>query len=464
MASAVILLPFYIHYLTTETFGAFSILLAFSMLVQIVVTFSFDSSIYVHFHEYKHDPRKLSRFISSSFLFIVLIGICVALVLLATGHYAVSLIFKAGEISFYPYGLMAVFTGIFQAFFKVYNSLLQTQQKPTLFFRSNLLSFSLIAAGTILGLHLAPNSLLGPMGARLASAAVCGAWAFFRMAREFGFHFDYPLLRATFAFNFYSFIYQLQQWFMSYFDRILLSFFLPLADVGVYGFLMSCLVAIEFILNGLYNSFSPKVVALVTDQKQKGTTIELNRYYNGLTAIGMILVAGVVLTFPWLIENLISKPDYQKAVPYIPYAALIYLFRPMRLYFGIPFGILKYTKPLPVIYTFVAGLKIIVLIVLTRPLGLYGVIIASLASYWLEIVILYYAGKDRFAFSFNAFKLLIAPVSLVVMIVIMEPLIGNRLPLTLHAFYLLACLLLLGFAYKNEARLIDPLKILRNNR
>ncbi|MFO0267060.1 MAG: hypothetical protein ACK51D_08950, partial [Cyclobacteriaceae bacterium] len=64
MASAIILMPFYGKYLSAELFGALSVYFAFSLLVQIVVTYSFDASLYLNFHEYKHDPKLLATFIS----------------------------------------------------------------------------------------------------------------------------------------------------------------------------------------------------------------------------------------------------------------------------------------------------------------------------------------------------------------------------------------------------------------
>lgn len=461
MASAVILLPFYTLYLTTESFGAFSILLACSLFVQIVVTFSFDTSLYVHFHEYKNTPEKLSAFISSAFLFMVIIGVCTGIIFIAAGDFLLGLFMKGKSLTFYPYGFMAIVTGILLSFFKVYNSLMQTKQQPGLFFNSNLLAFSLIAIGTIAGLMTFPNSLLGPVGARLLSAVVCASWCFYRIIREFGVHFNYKLIRETFNFNFYAFVYQLQQWLMNYFDRILLLFFLPLSDVGVYGFLMGFLVAIEFVLNGLYSSFSPKVVSLIYDQKLKGSTVELNRYYNGLTAVAMLLATGCILFFPPLIETFIKKADYQKVIPYIPYGVLIYVLRPLRVYFGIPFGILKYTKPLPWIYFIVVIAKITLFILLVNHFGLYGAIISSLVSYALEIVLLYSNGKNRFDFTFNTLKLLIAPITLILLVLIAEPLIGITYPLGVHSLYFILCIVMLVLAYRNELRQIDPLKILR---
>ena len=93
MASAIILLPFYISFLPTQVYGALSLYLAFSLFVQILVAYSFDSSTYIHYHEYKADFSKLSSFISSAFVFMLLIGAGVGLVLVVLGDIMFDLIF-----------------------------------------------------------------------------------------------------------------------------------------------------------------------------------------------------------------------------------------------------------------------------------------------------------------------------------------------------------------------------------
>jgi O-antigen/teichoic acid export membrane protein len=425
----------------------------------VVVTFSFDTSIFIHFHEYKNAPQDRSRFISSSFIFIIAIGLCTAGLLLLVGDLVLTNFFKGKNISFYPYGLAAVGIGIFQSFLKVYNSLLQTRQQPELFFRSNLLAFSIIAVFSIIGLKMFPNSLIGPIGARFTSAFVCGTWCFYRIIREYGFHYDHQLIRATFSFNFFSFLYQLQQWTLSYFDRILLSFFLPLSQVGIYGAFMSCLALIEFILNGLHSSFSPKVVALVLDKKEREATPEVNRYYYGLTAVAMIMVAGTILVLPWAIEMFITKKDYRMAIAFIPFASLIYLFRSMRLYAGIPYGILKYNKPLPLIYLGVVAVKISLLMMFVRQYGLYAAIGASLVAYLLEILLLYIVGRSKYKYKFNSFKLLLAPVALMILIVTLETFFAKDFSILVHLLYVGASFLLLVWAFRNEMKLFKTINL-----
>ena len=187
---------------------------------------------------------------------------------------------------------------------------------------------------------------MGPVVGRLLAAFIAGIWVLARIFREFGFQYDFTWLRSSFGFNTYTFIYQILQWIINYFDRIVMLLVLSLADVGVYVFATQCLIVLELLMNGLHSSFYPKVVSAVMESPEKQSTLQINRYYHGLTAIIMLAVCIGVLLLPWAIETFVQKQSYQATIPYLPFLATIYFFRTMRLYFTVPYGILKYTKPL----------------------------------------------------------------------------------------------------------------------
>ncbi len=460
MASAIILLPFYIHYLPTDVYGALSLYLAFSLFVQIIVTYSFDSSAYIHYHDFKDDPEKLASFMSSAFIFMILIGAGVGIILVVLGDIIFKLIFEDPRISFYPFGIMSVLIGIFQSLSKVYNSILQSRERVVLFLRSNLFQFTLIAALTIGGLYFYPETLVGPIVGRLIAGIVVTGWVLYRVFNEFGLHFNYALLRSTFAFNHYSFLHQVQQWVINYFDRFLMLFFLPLSAIGIYDFALKCLIVIEFILNSLHNSFYPKVVSVISAQTSKGSTPELNRYYYGLTAVVMILVSSAIFMLPFLLDLFGNKQGYQGAVQYFPYIAITYLLRSMRHYFAVPYGILKYTKPLPFISFFIAVIKIGLMVLLIRKFGIYGVIASTLISAAIEIFMLKYVLSEKFDFQFNVFKIVIAPALLLGVVLIIEPLLSQDFPWVIHFFYLIVTGGFLLWVYRNELKLIKIPKIL----
>lgn len=454
MASAVLLLPFYIVNLSTADFGALSIFLAFSLLMQLIVTYSFDSSLYIHYHEFKNDKAKLSAFVSSAFVLMLLIGLGLSLIILPTGGIILSAIFSNKNFDFFPNGWLALGGGILQALFKVHSNLLQSREKPETFFWANLLLFAGIGGFTIAGLHFFPHSLIGPLGGRLLALGFGSLWVLARIFGEFGIHFDTKLLGSSFSFNFYSFIYQLQQWGINYFDRMLMVFYMPLASVGLYDFAIKCLVGVELFMNGLHSAVVPKVVKLLTAQETKGTTPEINRYYHGFVAVILLVVCASIWLVPVgidLVSSYLKHPEYIRSTDILPYIAVLFIARSIRLFFGLPYLILKYTKPLPVIYAVVSAVKIGGMVLLVKSLGVEGVVASTAASIIVEIFLLYYLAKDRFVFRFNVFKLLIAPAIILVGVVFSELTIHGYDNLR-HFMYCVSCVLILLIAYRYELK------------
>lgn len=452
MASAIILLPFYTLYLTTDNYGALALYLAFAVLIQVLTTYSFDTGIYVFFHEYKKDEQRLRRFVSSVFIFILLIGFALTVFFLLAGNLLFNLLLDQDDIDFFPFGLMAVLAGVFQSVFKVHSSLLQTSQRPVLFFWSNLLSFAIIAIGTLVGLKYYPQTLWGPIGGRMAAATISAIWVLIRVGWLYGFTFDRKLLRNSFSFNTPSFLYQLQQWSITYLDRFIMAlpfFQLPLSTIGVYDFAVKCMLAIEFVISGLYNSFYPRVIGMVMEQDRKQSTPEINRYYHGLVAAIMLLVCFAILAFYLAVDLGIIGEGYEESIRYLPLVGMVYLARAMRYYFTLPYGALKFSKPLPVIYMGVSMFKLLVILLLIRHFEVYAVITAALLSSLVEAYLLWRGVRDKFDFYFNKVKIIIAPLILAALIGISQQFFfwGS---LFNYTFYVIICLVILTVLYRRE--------------
>jgi O-antigen/teichoic acid export membrane protein len=465
MASAVILLPFYIRYLPMEVYGAFSVCLALSMLVQILVTYSLDTTLYVHYHEFKSEPQKLSAFISSSFIFILGLGVVVLLVFSLIGNLAFKLFSVDSDFSFYPYGLMSVGLGALQAVFRVHNNLLQIREKAEVYLISNVVTFVLIAVTTIVGLQMFPQTLAGPLGGRVITALIMGLWVLVRIFREFGVHMQSPWRYVSFSFNVYTFIYQVQQWTINYVDRFLILLFLPssstgasLSMVGVYDFALKCLVPIELILNGLNATINPQVVKIISSQVVKQATVEINRYFYGLVAVMMIMICVTVFAVPVGIDWFVSATRYGEALQYLPYLAVLFVFRAVRLYFVVPYSVLKQMRPLTLLNFVVAVLKIALMIWLVRIWYIEGIIMSAALAFMFELVLLRKFLLPYYQIQFNAFKLMIAPFLILLMIVCAEPWIPAGYGWLAHGVYAVVCALVLAVAYRNEWQHIPFMK------
>jgi O-antigen/teichoic acid export membrane protein len=343
----------------------------------------------------------------------------------------------------------------------VNSSLLQTQEKASTFLWFNLLSFSLIAILSIAGLLFFPNDLIGPVGGRFLATGITCLWVLIEIHRQFGLRFNFQFLKSTFSFNHPSLIYQIMQWFNNTYDRVLmLTLHLPLAQIGIYDFAAKCLSVVEFILVGFYNSFFPKVLGITALQREKKSTIEINRYYNGLTAVTILLVTISIFGLPIAIQSF-KKSQYLEALQWIPFLAVTYLLRSMRFYVAMPYAALKYSKPLPVYYAFIVAIKIVSMVVLIPVYGIVGLIISTWIGYSVEVVVLYFGVKNKFEISFNAFKLMVAPLSMALVIVVLEPLLSYQFELLTHLLYVVIAGLILGWAYRNELKIFNWTSLFR---
>jgi O-antigen/teichoic acid export membrane protein len=464
MASSILLLFFYIPYLSTATLGELAVYMPYSMLIQIFVTYSFDTSIYIYFHDFKADKDKLARFVSSVFIFILIVGLVTALVMTLLGGFIFERFYLESKIVFFPYGFIAVLTGVLQSLFKVNSSLLQTQEKASSFLWMNLLSFSMIATFTIIGLQLFPDTPVGPMGGRLLASVISGVWVLVSVFRQFGVSYDFSLVKSTFGFNHPSLIYQIMQWINTQFDKTVMVFYLPLAQVGIYDFASKCLTAIEFVIIGFYNSFFPKVLGIAALQTHKRTTVEINRYYNGLTAVTILLVGLSIFFFQPLMNLLVAwfhKPNYLAVIRWIPFIGITYLLRSMRFYVAMPYAVLKYSKPLPFFYLAIVVVKIASMIVLIPLYGIQGVIISTWIGYGVEVLILYFGVKNKFTIEFNVFKLVVAPLAMAGLVMTLEPWLGATMPYLVHGLYIVFAVLLLAWAYRHEINVFQLSKIIK---
>jgi O-antigen/teichoic acid export membrane protein len=217
-------------------------------------------------------------------------------------------------------------------------------------------------------------------------------------------------------------------------------------------------MSIEFVLTGFYNSFFPKVLSITAHQTEKKTTVEINRYYNGLTAVTILLVPFCIFVMPLALDLLVrifNKPDYLEVINWIPYIAITYLLRSIRFYVAMPYGVTKYSKPLPLFYIVILAVKICGMILLVPGYGIHGVIMSTWISYGVEVLILYFGIKNRFIMRFNTFKLLVAPIALAVVIGIAEPILGKTFPFLLHLGYVSVAGFLLLWAYRNEVKVFN---------
>ena len=409
LASSLVLLPFYTYYLETSDFGQLAIYISFTLFIQIIVNYCLDTTIGIHYFEYRDQTAKLKSYISTIVLLLLAIGLAVIVLFSVVGDCLFHYLFSGKVISFFPFGLMSVVTAFFNSFFKTYSNLLINQQRPTRFFWVNSINFILTIAISLVGLYWYPHTLIGPMWGRLLSGVGIFLIALYCFFTEFGLHFQKGFLASIFSFSTPVLVYSLLMWVLSYIDRYIINYFMLPADLGVFDFALKCTLFIDFIQMGLGNSIMPKIYAIWKEKQLTASTPEVNRYHNSFMALSVLLIGSSVLMLTVLLPFVIFKHTYYQALNYLPIVAAGFVFRGLFNMYLAPIYFFKKTKVLPMVFFYAAIVQVVLSIVLIKYFGLWGAAWASFLSKLIQLAFIIPQSKKIFKFQFNSIKLIAMP-------------------------------------------------------
>ena len=469
LLSTVIMLPFYTNLLTTSDFGALMLFISFSLFAQIITNFSLDTFIGVHYVEYSGQKEKLKEYIGTITVGLIIIGVVLSLLFLAVGHLLFEKVIQIKGYGFYPFGLMSVATAIFNSYFRTYSNLLINQQKPERFFWVNIFNFAITIVISLIGLHLYPYSLTGPMWGRFLSGVMIFLLAYYMLRKEFGMRFSRNLLREIYDFCLPITLFSLITWCFSYLDRFIINHFMPVSEVGIYDFAVKFTLIIEFVQNGLATAITPKIFSIWKADRENQNYKIINRYYNAFTAISLLLVPVVVILIPIVIPFIVSKKDFYRSFDYLPLISLGFVFRVLFFLFINPIYYFKKTRVLPRIFFLSTVLQIGLSIVLIKYFGLPGAVWACLIGKPLQTFLLFLETRKIIELNFNKMKLLGLPLIFSVFFIALELAVPRNYSLWAHILDLVIAIVLVIAVYKNElrellAQLLSKVSFFRKNK
>lgn len=464
IVSGFFLLLFYTNYITKSDYGAFILYISFTLFVQVIVNFGLDTYIGISYFEHKHDPELLKKRIGNIVAYLLIVGILVCLFFLIIGYPLFQFIFKGKDLFFFPYGMMSVLTAFFNSFFKTYSNLLINQQRPTRFAVVNIANFVMTISFSLGGLFLFPYTLIGPMWGRLLSGVGIFLIALFSFKKEFHIQLSFgDTLRKTFSFAFPVLIFFLLSWLISNIYPWIMKQYMKLDDIAVFGLAMQFTLLIEFTLNGMSNSYIPKVFELMKKENLFQSTIELNKYYSAFNAFSLIIIPLTTFILP-LIMPLMIPNDYSQTYIYLALLNISFVSRGLYNYFLAPIYFHKKTKVLPGTYIYTAIIQIIASIILIKHYNIWGAVWANLITKFIQDVFLYIESRKFFTFRFNVLKFIVLPIIVTSIIIICEFFATENNIHFIHMIELIISLFLVSIIYKRELKdsLIFAIKLYKN--
>jgi len=414
--TGVILIPFFTAKLTPEQFGINAIYFTLKYFVQLISSAGLDTYIGVNYFQQKDDPRKLREFIGTVLIILITLGTAVFFIMLAGGSFMFSVIFRGDQaFSFFPFGMITVFTAIFNGFFKTYSNLLVNQQRPERFFWLNITNFLIILTASLGILYAYPYTLNGPIIGRLIPAAVSCLASVVMITSEYGFNFSRKHLDGMLAFCAPMIVYGIMIWVVNYIDRYVIKYFMiDPTYVGIFDFAVKLTMGIGLLHTGLVNTIQPKVFNIWKNSNLSESTTEINRYYNGFTAITLLVLPLVTIAIPLLVPLVIKNHIYYQAFAFIGILTLGYATSPAFYLFLAPVFYFKKTKVLPRVFLYSAVIQVVMSSLLVWKFGLMGAVFSNFLIKPIQAFFLYFESRKFFTYRLNLWKLIYMPFVVIV--------------------------------------------------
>jgi O-antigen/teichoic acid export membrane protein len=451
-ASGFLLLPWFTHLLTPAQFGVNVLYISLMYLIQIFGSFGLDMSASIMYFDYKDDKYKLRQFIGTIFLGITITGSLTAILFMFGGFHLFNLIFGSADLlTLLPFGIITILSGVFNGVFKTYSSLLIYQQRPARFFWLNIINFGITIGASLGLLYLFPYTLTGPVLGRLLPAVISAGISVVLLSGEYGFDWDRSLIKPIFSVAFPLVIYALLTWIVSYVDRfIILRLSGDPVSVGIFDFAVKLVLFLELFITGLISTINPKVFSIWKEKDINCSTVEVNRYYNALTALLLLLIPAFVMLAPIIIPVVIKKVIYYQSFQFLVILTAGYASRVWFFMYLAPILFFKKTKSLPKVFLMSAVFQIIASTGLIYFFGLMGAVYANFLTKQFQALFMYMESRKIFHFKVNIWKIYVLPVTLVSMLLGSEYFITPDSRLYVQMIQLLTITFLVYLVYRKE--------------
>jgi len=460
-ASGFLLLPWFTQLLTPRQFGINALYITLMYFIQIISTFGLDMSVGVMYFDYKDDRKKLNEFLGTAFISLAILGVFSFVFFSLGGIRLFNFTFHSSDfIDLIPFGLFTIISGIFNSTFKTYSNLLINQERPARFFWLNITNFGITITVSLILLYLFPFTLYGPILGRLIPAVISASLSLLLLSGEYGLSWNTTYIKKIISYSTPIMVYALLTWVVSYIDRFLiLRIMLDPTFVGIYDFAVKMVIGLDLIMTGLVNTVNPRIYNIWKEQDLHESTLEINRYYNGITAFFLLLIPLFVFLAPLVIPLVIRKAIYYEAFGFLAILGAGYATRVWFYMFLAPLMFFKKTSALPKVFIFSAVFNVIAGFIMIRYFGLIGAVWTNFMIKPLQALFMYLECRKVYRFKVNPWKIFYLPVIYILVVILSETITPAHLKFYAGIGQFIVAFSLVWFAYHRELKLL-LLKIL----
>jgi len=350
------------------------------------------------YFEENEDDRE--QYIKTIFPLSFGLSFIIILTSLVTGYFFSSYFLKG--IPFWPYIFFSIGSVFFGAFPSLILALTRAKRKASEFVLIQLAQFAITTINIIIFVVMLKEGAAGKIKADFLSKGIVFLALLSLLKKSLKFSFNKRYVSNVLKYSAPLIPHALGWWGMSLADRLIIQYYLPLQDVGIYSFAFNFGMIVLIFGDALNNAWAPFFFEKAGDE----------RYHKKLANIIKISVSifcfvalSVDIFSPSIIKFISHNPGYLLATPYVPYLVLSFSFMSFYLLFCNQIFFIKKTYYLSMITGLVAILNIAVKLFLVPRYGIWGVAFSTTMIYAIYFLIVFFIANNKFRLPLEALRM-----------------------------------------------------------
>ncbi|WP_119072836.1 lipopolysaccharide biosynthesis protein [Aggregatilinea lenta] len=384
-----LLLPLYTAYLSKADYGALSIALAASAVLEVIYGLGLRGAIGRLYFDQKGEGQ-VRAFLGTLTTFLTSYGVLLSALLMLVGPALWPLLGLDESVRFSPYIVLVLLAvPLNNLGLALVLPLYYTRGQALRYAAYSLFSFAAVTGATVLLVVGLGQGAVGALWGRLVAAVVVLAPTIYILARNVRFTFRWSLFSPALMFSLPLVPHLISTWALNFSDRIVLGNFVSLDDVGVYtvGYQFGLLVSI--VIAGINNAWTPWYFRANTEGRRE----HIPAFVTYFVIVAAALALGAALLARDAVR-IMTAPAYHDAWVIVPLVALGYFLNAIALRFMDVLMLHKRTSVVP-LTTIAAGLANIGFNIAVIPhVGLIGAAYGTVFGYAVRLALTaYYAAR-----------------------------------------------------------------------
>ena len=352
MASAFVLTPIFTKYLSPEEYGVIALSNVFQSFLSIFIAIGIDAA-FTRFY-FKYNKHIITRALLSTALICILSFSAILYVLfIFVGEYVFKISFNVSGFTFNEFGQYIFITTTFACAYSIISQYYRDTENLKSFSWLAVIYFVLVTSGSYTGVVIMGLGAKGSVIGKMIGTFITMILYLFIFFSKTGFIFKKKYAIQMYIYGYPLVIYALLATTFDSMDKLFLSKYFKLSELGQYNLAFVIASTIGIILNSMQAA---------------------NRYI--IIATLFIIVSCIALSYPLL--NYYINDRYQSAIIYVPFLSLAFLARAYFMIYSNPLFFHGKTLYLPLINAISVVIGLAANYILIKQFGIIGVSISVL--------------------------------------------------------------------------------------